>query len=143
VDLVVRHGLAGHITRGRRALLDRVLPMLHANTPLEHRVIVIGDVARGKDPLDARAAVLIDDDAVVDGNAAAVEKVHGWLDANPGNDEIAFQTYSCFGNNGGNTLRSFEGGDRVLENRPNAVRTMEFGHGIPNRLAEYTEERCP
>ena len=101
--------------------------MLDANTPLEDRVIVIRDVTCGKDPLDIRAAVLIDDDAVVDGNAAAIEEVHDWFDADACNDEIAFQTDASLGDDAGHAMRSLEGGDGVLEDRPNTVCPMKLG----------------
>jgi hypothetical protein len=45
--------------------------MLNADPALENRVVMVGDVAGGVDALEVRAAVLVDDDAIVDLDAGS------------------------------------------------------------------------
>ena len=54
------------LRRGRRALVQRVGPVLDADRAAEERVVRVRDVAGGEDVGVARAQVLVDDDAVVD-----------------------------------------------------------------------------
>src|SRR5688572_6542148 len=79
-DLVVWHALSQHVRRGSGALPHRVLPVLNANMPAEHRMIVIRHIACGIDSGDVGGAVLIHNDAVVDMDVTAIEKLHGRYD---------------------------------------------------------------
>src|SRR5687768_1842465 len=141
VDLIVRDSPAEHVARGSGALLDRVMPVLHADLPLEYGVIVIRDVAGRVNARDAGLAILVDDHPVVHLNASAVEDVHDGLDADPRHHEVALQAQTTFRDDPGHAVSTCERGDRVFENRPNAMRAMQVGDALPDRLAEDAEQR--
>ena len=86
--------------------------------------------------------VLVDDDAVVQENAAVSEHVHRRLDADANHHEVAFQTQPGPGDNGGYTSCSFEPDHRVFEDGANPMTAMKVSDGLADRFPKLVEERC-
>jgi len=81
VHLVVRDALAEHVACGSGALRNGVVPVLHSHLPIEDWMIVIRDVTGGINTADVGAAVLVNDNPVVQLNTAVSQRLDGWLDA--------------------------------------------------------------
>src|SRR5206468_3461497 len=77
---VVRDALSQHVARSSSALLDGVLPMFDPDPAIEDWVIVIRDVTGGVNAADVGLAILVDDHAVVELNAAVSERFDRRLD---------------------------------------------------------------
>ena len=71
--------------------MHRVLPVLDAHPPPEDRMAVVGDVARSVDVVDGRAAILVNQNSVVDPDAALVKEVDDRLNADTNDGEIALE----------------------------------------------------
>jgi hypothetical protein len=138
VDLVVGDKLAEHAARRRRALLDGVLPVLHSHLPIKDRMVVIRDITCSIDTADVGAAVLVNDNPVVEVNAAIAQHVHHWLDADPHDDEIALKAQPSPSYDGGYPPRPLEPGDGVIGDDANTMSTME----VSDRLSP-SERRTP
>jgi hypothetical protein len=78
VEAAVR---AGEHLADLRALVVRVRPVLDPTAASEERIVEPRDVAGGIDVRGAGPEVFVDEDAVVDRDAAALEERHGRLDA--------------------------------------------------------------
>ena len=92
-------------------------------------------------PLTLVSQILVDDDAVIDVDTAALERVRHWLDSDADDDEVAVESQSALRDDALHPVRSFEGSDCVLEDRANAMRAMKVGERLPDRLAKHAEER--
>jgi len=106
--VVVDHRFSQHVARGRGALPHRVLPVLHADSPVEDWVPVVGDVACRIDSLDVGSAVLVDDDAVVRQDATALEEFDCGLDADSRDYEVALEAAPTLGDDSLNPSISLE-----------------------------------
>ncbi len=73
-DFVVRHALAKHVAGRGASLPDGVVPVFDAALAAEDGIEEVGHVAGGKDSGLIRLQEAIDDDAVVHGDAAALQK---------------------------------------------------------------------
>src|SRR5215218_9880167 len=120
-DLIVGLALLQHVPGRSRPLLQRVLPVLHAYPPPEHGVVVVGHITRRVDPLHARPAVLVYDDAVVDLHSGAREEIRDRLDAEAHHDEIALDAQAAPGRDPLHAAGTFKGGYRVLEDHGRPV----------------------
>ena len=131
--------LAKHVPGRVGALPHRVLPVLDADVPAEHRMVVIGHIAGRINSGDVGGTVLIDDYAVVDVNAAAVEKVDDRLDTN------ARRPRSRTGSASPalvitRPIRAvaFECCDRIVEDRLHAVRRVQGARACRRRSSPRT-----
>src|SRR5690606_3451823 len=97
VDRAVGLARADHAPRRSSALLHSVLPVLDTHPPPEHRVPVVRHIAGSVDIVHVRSAVLVDKNAVVYRDAAAVQEIHDRFDADTDNGKVAGEATPAFG----------------------------------------------
>src|SRR5688500_17079193 len=141
VDFVVPSTLSQYVACGDCCLSDRVLPMLHSDSPIEYRVIMIRDVAGGVNIIDARLAVLVDHYAILDPDPAAFEQVDDRLDADPDDSEIAFDSRTARHYGRAHAPFPLESFNRLFEHRANAMPLMKIRDALANGFAKYAKER--
>src|SRR5918995_1280844 len=128
-DIIIRFVLTQHVPRRGRTLIQRVLPVLHADPPLEHQVVVVGHVTRRVDPLHARPAKFIDHDTVVDLRAGICEQLRDRLDAEAHHDKVALNSAAALGHDPLHAIGAFKGGHCVLEDQRRFVVAVDpFDH---------------
>src|SRR5829696_836054 len=120
-DLIIGLISVQHVPGRGRTLLERVLPVLHAYPPLEHRMVVVGYVTRRVDAFHARPEILVDHDTVVDPGAGVSEEVRYRLDAEANHDEVALDAAPARGRDPLHTASALERGHRILEDHGHPV----------------------
>src|SRR5438067_6167064 len=127
VDIGVLRVRAVHRPRGRRPLLLGVVVMLDADAA-EQRVQVVGHVAGGEDRGDVRPAHRVNEHAVVDRDPRPLQDVHGRLDADRHDGEIAFQLASLLRDHPFEATGAFEADDLVAGDELDAGLAMDRCH---------------
>src|SRR5215216_4399104 len=140
-DIIIGFVLTQHVPGRGRTLIQRVLPVLHADPPLEHRVVVVGHVTRRVDPLHARPAKFIDHDAVVDVRAGVCEQLRDRLDAEAHHDKVALNSAPALGHDPLHTIGAFQGGHRVLEDQLRSVVAVDPFHHPADLFTEDPTQR--
>src|SRR5699024_5727928 len=88
-----------------------------------------------------RLAILVDDHAVVDVNAAVSEHLDRWLDTNAYDGKVTLEPPASFCDDAAHASSSLESSDGVLEDCANTVSAMEIGNGLADVRAQHAEER--
>ena len=88
---VVRGRVAEHVARRRRALVERVGPVLDADALAVEGVVGVGDVAGGEHAVRAGLQVLVDEDPVVDGDPGLLGELGARLHADADDHEVAVE----------------------------------------------------
>ena len=140
VDLFVGLGSTQHAASRRGALLDRVLPMLDAQAPFEHRMVVIGHITRGVDPIQRRSAVLVHENAVLRMDSRAGDEIHIRFDPDTHDGEIAGNPTTAFRDDTLDSPASFERGHGIFEDGLDAMVAMDLGDDLSNLFAEHAKQ---
>ena len=94
---VVGVGAAEHVAGGGRPLVERVGPVLDADPLAVEGVVGVGDVAGGEHAGRAGLQVLVDEDAVVDGEPGLRGELGARLHADADDHEVALELASVAG----------------------------------------------
>src|SRR5688572_14712990 len=79
VDFLVRGAATDHALCGCYPLPDCISPVFDPDMASEKGMIMVGNVAGGKDILDARPTKLIHDDAVIELHFGVADNVRHWF----------------------------------------------------------------
>ena len=121
-DGVVAVALAGEDPADLGALVVGVRPVLDPAPAPEERVEEVGHVAGGVDAGRARLEALVDDDAVVDSEAAAGEKVRVRDDADADDGHVGLDAEAALDLHVLEVVVAAEAGDLLLEPDVDALR---------------------
>src|SRR5215204_4467156 len=140
-NLIVGLALAQHASGRGRTLIQRVLPVFHADPPFEYGVVVVGHVTRRVDPLHACTTVLIDHDAVVDLRAGAGEELRNWLDAEAYHSEVALDTATALGRDPLHAVGAFKRSYRIIEDQRRPVVAVDPFYHPADLFAKDSTQR--
>ena len=118
---VVDVGVAEHGAGGDRPLVQRVGPVLDADPLAVEGVVGVGDVAGGEDAGRAGLQVLVDEDAVVDGEPGLGGELGARLHADADDHEVALELASVAGADALDRRVALEGLDAGPEQHLHAV----------------------
>ena len=129
------------VAGGRLPLLHGVGPVLDPHPLVEERVVPPGDVAGGDDVGDARPAVLVADDAVVEGEPRGVEPAGGRDHAGADDDHVGRQHPAVAQADRLDRVAALEAGDGHAAVKADAVVEVQMGAPRPGLGAERGGQR--